>query len=144
MKDLTKVVDVADKALDTIDDNILSQQELQEMSSDRHEKDMLSDNWLSKSARPITLLSLLALQFLIVILAAFGYTIPVELMMQHGVLLGGAFSWYFAARKSEKVAAKNAVANIRIERIRAKEEKKEARHERKMEKREQKRGGDNA
>jgi uncharacterized membrane protein YkgB len=95
---------------------------------------------LSKSVRPITLLTLLALQILIVLLSAFGFTPSETIVIQHGVLMTGALSFYFHSRKQEKIAQKNVEGNIKIQEMQEKSEirseRKEERHERKMERKE--------
>lgn len=109
--------------------------ERQATLSGRHTSDMASDNWLSKSIRPLVLLVLMVLQVLIVVLSACGLHVDVAIVTQHGVLLSGAFGFYFNSRKAEKVAAQNAKANIELEKIRTKHtiktERKEARQDRK-------------
>ena len=119
ISNLTKGAQVADNFH-------LSEQEKQEQLSGRHERDMNSDNWLSKSIRPLTLLVLMLLQILIVVLSAFGFEVNETIVIQHGVLLSGAFGFYFSSRKAEKVAAQNAKANVEIEQLKT-------RHEHRME-----------
>lgn len=122
-------INTATKATQAVDKFHLSEQEKQEQLSSRHERDMNSDNWLSKSIRPLVLLILLGLEILIVLLSAFGYSVDQAIIVQIGVLLSGAFGFYFSSRKSEKVAAQNAKANVEMERMRTKHDMKMERKE---------------
>ena len=136
MKDLTKIIETS---VDKADQLIETGQDRQQTLSDRHKADMNSDNWLSKSIRPLSLLILLGLEIVLVILSAFGKTVDVAITTQVGVLLTSAFGFYFSSRKAEKVAAQNAKANLQVEKLKTRHqlrrERKEARHERKMERR---------
>ena len=102
-----------------VDKHTESAEERNKTLSDRHEQDMNSDNRLSKSIRPMTLLILLGLELIVVVLSAMGKTVDQTIVIQLGVLLSGAFGFYFNSKKAERVAAKNALANIRIEKIKA-------------------------
>ncbi len=117
------------KGADKVDDFTESAEERQVTLSERHKADMGSDNWLSKSIRPMTLIILLALQVLIVTLSAFGFHADPTIVSQLGVLLLGAFSFYFHSKKVERVAAKNAAANIHIEEMKLKHSQKIERKE---------------
>ena len=121
MKDLVKNIF---KGAEVVDNFTKSAEERQATLSERHTADMASDSWLSKSIRPLVLVVLLLLQILIVVLSAFGLHVDVAIVTQHGVLLTGAFGFYFNSRKAEKVAAQNAKANIRLEKIRTKHNQK--------------------
>lgn len=136
---MKNLVGVASKALDFADDSTESAEERQATLSKRHASDMSSDSWLSKAIRPVSLLWLFALETLIIILDATGYKIDTDTKIQVGVLLFGAFGFYFQSRKAEKVAAQNAKANIEIEKLKTKQalklEKKEANHEKWLERR---------
>lgn len=136
MKDLVKTVTQVSEAVDDLTE---SAEERQTALSGRHTVDMNSDNWLSKSIRPLVLLVLLLLQVIIVVLSAFQFHVDVAIVAQHGVLLSGAFGFYFSSRKAEKVAAQNAKANIEIEKLKTRhqlrQERKEARQERRLERR---------
>ena len=122
------------KAVNVADEFHESAEERQATLSARHDTDMTSDSWLSKSIRPLVLLVLMVLQVLIVILSASGFTVDPAIILQHGVLLSGAFGFYFNSRKAEKVAAQNAKANIDLEKIKSKHnqklERKQARQDR--------------
>lgn len=108
------------KGADKVDDFTESAEERQATLTKRHEVDMLSDNKLSKSIRPITLIVLLGLQVVLVVLSAFGLHADPAIISQHGVLLLGAFSFYFHSKKAERVAEKNAAANVKIEELKLK------------------------
>ncbi len=126
MKNLIKT---AVKGAQIADDFHLSGEEKEQQLTGRHERDMNSDNWLSKSIRPLTLLCLMVLQILMVILSSLGYHVDETIVIQHGVLMSGAFGFYFNSRKAEKVAAQNAKANIELEKIKTKQEVKKERKE---------------
>jgi len=126
MKDLIKNLV---KGAEIVDGFTESSEERQATLSERHTMDMSSDSWLSKSIRPLVLVVLLILQVLIVVLSAFGLHVDIAIITQHGVLLTGAFSFYFNSRKAEKVAAQNAKANIQLEKIRTKHNQKIERKE---------------
>lgn len=126
MKDLVNTIF---KGADKVDEFTESAEERQATLSERHKTDMASDNWLSKSIRPITLIVLLGLQMIMVILSAFGRHVDPAIVSQHGVLLLGAFSFYFHSKKVERVAEKNAAANIKIEEMRLKHSQKIERKE---------------
>jgi hypothetical protein len=138
MKDFVKGLNIGGAIAD---DLIESGEERQAVLSERHKADMGSDSWLSKSVRPITLLVLLGLQILIVLLSSFGFHADPTIVGQHGLLLFGAFSFYFHSKKIERVAEKNAAANVKMEEIRIKHsnkmERKEVRAERRSARREE-------
>lgn len=119
----TKVAKVADGFTE-------SAEERQQTLTTRHEKDMNSDNWLSKSIRPLVLLILMALQCFVVVASAFDLHVDSMIVGQLGTLLLGAFGFYFSSRKAEKVAAQNAKANIQLERIKNRQTRKEIRADR--------------
>jgi len=79
--------------------DINEQQEL----TKRQQADMLSDSWLSKNIRPMTLITILAGYFTFAMLSAFGIdtnTKYVELLGQWGMLI---MSFYFGGRTLEKI-----------------------------------------
>jgi len=131
MEDVVKTIF---KGAQVVDGFTESGEERQTTLSERHAQDMASDSLLSKSIRPLVLVVLLILQVLIVVLSAFGLHVDIAIVTQHGVLLTGAFSFYFNSRKAEKVAAQNAKANIQLEKIRTRHdhkiERKQIRQER--------------
>lgn len=70
----------------------------------RHQADMTSDNWLSKSIRPITLVFILIMYSLLSIASGFEFEVTesyVELLGQWGMLI---MSFYFGGRTVEKVS----------------------------------------
>ena len=76
--------------------------EAQELTK-RQEADMLSDSWLSKNIRPMTLIAILTGYFTFAMLSAFGIdtnTKYVELLGQWGMLI---MSFYFGGRTLEKI-----------------------------------------
>lgn len=70
----------------------------------RHRADMTSDNWISKSIRPITLIFILIMYSLLSIASGFKFEVTesyVELLGQWGMLI---MSFYFGGRTVEKVS----------------------------------------
>ena len=75
----------------------------EEEISKRHQSDMLSDNWISKSIRPLTLIFILVMYSLLSISSGFNFQVTesyVELLGQWGMLI---MSFYFGGRSLEKV-----------------------------------------
>jgi len=82
-----------------IEADIVEQQEL----TKRQEADMLSDSWLSKNIRPMTLIAILTGYFMFALMSAFGmnaHQAYVELLGQWGMLI---MSFYFGGRTLEKI-----------------------------------------
>ena len=86
----------------------LKEQELElkyeEEISKRHQADMTSDNWLSKSIRPLTLIFILVMYSLLSISSGFNFQVTesyVELLGEWGMLI---MSFYFGGRTVEKVS----------------------------------------
>jgi hypothetical protein len=82
-----------------IEADIVEQQEL----TKRQQADMLSDSWLSKNIRPMTLIAILAGYFIFALMSAFDYDTNeayVELLGQWGMLI---MSFYFGGRSLEKI-----------------------------------------
>ena len=76
--------------------------EQQELTK-RAQADMLSDSWLSKNIRPMTLIAILAGYFTFAMLSAFNIDTNktyVELLGQWGMLI---MSFYFGGRTLEKI-----------------------------------------
>jgi hypothetical protein len=76
--------------------------EAQELTK-RQEADMLSDSWLSKNIRPMTLIAILTGYFMFALMSAFGmnaHQAYVELLGQWGMLI---MSFYFGGRTLEKI-----------------------------------------
>jgi hypothetical protein len=82
-----------------INADIAEQQEL----TKRQQADMLSDSWLSKNIRPMTLIAILAGYFTFAMMSAFDMDTNkayVELLGQWGMLI---MSFYFGGRTLEKI-----------------------------------------
>jgi hypothetical protein len=82
-----------------IEADIVEQQEL----TKRQEADMLSDSWLSKNIRPMTLIAILTGYFMFAFMSAYGmnaHQAYVELLGQWGMLI---MSFYFGGRTLEKI-----------------------------------------
>lgn len=95
--DLAKLAQ--DGKLADIQADINEQQEL----TKRQQADMLSDSWLSKNIRPMTLIAILAGYFVFAMMSAFNMdtnTKYVELLGQWGMLI---MSFYFGGRTLEKI-----------------------------------------
>ena len=72
--------------------------------SNRWDADMVSDSWLSKNIRPMSLIAIFCGYFLFAMMSAFGYNANeayVNLLGQWGMLIMGA---YFGGRTIEKLA----------------------------------------
>lgn len=87
---------------------VLKEQELElkyeEEISKRHQADMTSDNWISKSIRPLTLIFILVMYSLLSISSGFNFQVTesyVELLGQWGMLI---MSFYFGGKTVEKVS----------------------------------------
>jgi hypothetical protein len=82
-----------------IEADIAEQQEL----TKRQQADMMSDSWLSKNIRPMTLIAILAGYFVFAMMSAFDLETNkayVELLGQWGMLI---MSFYFGGRTLEKI-----------------------------------------
>ncbi len=82
-----------------IEADIAEQQEL----TKRQQADMMSDSWLSKNIRPMTLIAILAGYFVFALMSAFDLDTNkayVELLGQWGMLI---MSFYFGGRTLEKI-----------------------------------------
>ena len=82
-----------------INADIAEQQEL----TKRQESDMMSDSWLSKNIRPMTLIAILCGYFTFAMMSAFDIDTNkayVELLGQWGMLI---MSFYFGGRTLEKI-----------------------------------------
>ena len=76
--------------------------EAQELTK-RQQSDMLSDSWLSKNIRPMTLIAILTGYFVFAMMSAFNMDTNskyVELLGQWGMLI---MSFYFGGRTLEKI-----------------------------------------
>ena len=75
----------------------------EEEISKRHQADMTSDSWLSKSIRPLTLIFILVMYSLLSISSGFEFEVTeayVKLLGEWGMLI---MSFYFGGRSIEKV-----------------------------------------
>lgn len=129
-KDLTDLLKVGGSVADNL---ITTSEERQAQISARHNIDMMSDSMLSKNVRPIAFLSSLFFFFIILIaqiVLAFMEKDLIDSVIFGTVagLTGTYGSFYFYRRSTEKIAFKNAQANVELEQVRVK-------HEQKMEKR---------
>ena len=82
-----------------IEADIVEQQEL----TKRAQSDMMSDSWLSKNIRPMTLIAILTGYFMFALMSAYGMDANkayVELLGQWGMLI---MSFYFGGRTLEKI-----------------------------------------
>lgn len=71
--------------------------------TDRLKADMVSDSWLSKNIRPMTLVAILVGYFIFAMMSAFGMNaneVYVQLLGQWGMLI---MSFYFGGRTLEKI-----------------------------------------
>ena len=74
--------------------------EEQKQLTTRHQNDMLSDSWLSKNIRPMTLIYLMGL-----FTVAFFMEVPQKIIELLRDLLMTAFVFYFGSRTFEKITA---------------------------------------
>jgi hypothetical protein len=130
LKDLTKITESSGKI---IDDVHYSSEEKDVSINKRHDVDMNSDSWLSKNIRPLTLLFLLLCQAALIVGWIFEIKPDNILTGQIGTLLFGAFSFYFNSKKGERIAEKNAKANIEIVKMEMENNKKKDRAARRLE-----------
>jgi len=82
-----------------IEADIAEQQEL----TKRQQADMISDSWLSKNIRPMTLIAILGGYFTFAMMSAFGYDANqsyVTLLGNWGIMV---MSFYFGGRTLEKI-----------------------------------------
>ena len=130
IKDLTKLTESGGKIIDNVH---YSSEEKDNSINKRHEVDMNSDSWLSRNIRPLTLLFLLLCEAALIVGSMFGIKPDVVLTGQVGTLLFGAFSFYFNSKKGERIAEKNAKANIEIVKMEMENNKKKERAARRLE-----------
>lgn len=121
--------------------------------SERHRIDMTSDNWFSKSIRPLITIWTGLIWGTVTLVAIFKGGVDWEIYGIASAPFTTCIAWYFESRKREKmaaqnakVAAENAKANIEIQKMQTKhelkQERKEARHERKLTRRRRRRQDD--
>lgn len=88
--------------------DVSEQQEL----TKRQQADMLSDSWLSKNIRPMTLIAILAAYFFFAFASIFDFDTKsayVELLGQWGMLI---MSFYFGGRTLEKIVDMKQVTKL--------------------------------
>ncbi len=134
---LPDVNETIEKVGTVADDLVTTREELEQQVSDRHKIDMLSDNWLSKSVRPIAFLSAQALFVITIlcglVLAWFEKSIDPYLL---GAVIGPTVTYggfYFNSRKGEKIAVNNARALVQMQEAKVKEKEVEVELERQKE-----------
>lgn len=135
IKDITNLVDVGGDVADKL---TTTDEERQAELSKRHQTDMMSDSWLSKNVRPIAFIFAMACQLIIVVGSLFT-TVDPWLVGQVGTILATTMGFYFSSRRAEKIAAKNADANVKIEELKLKAKIKEDRVQKRFERRQQRR-----
>lgn len=139
IQNLTKIVDSVDQVIETSG-------ERQNTLTERHANDMKSDNWLSKSIRPLSVLVLLLVICFIAILSAFDYHVDVIIYGELSAIFMTALGFYFNSKKAERVMAQkakisieNVKANVELKKLKAKheikKERKQLRHERRLQRR---------
>ena len=88
------------KALELLSIDLQFEQEI----TKRHQADMNSDNWLSKSIRPMVLIYMMVLLTFMIVMDYFKLAINTEYMAMVENLTMSVFLFYFGARGVEKVA----------------------------------------
>ena len=121
MNPLDQAGELIDKVGNNVDKVHESGEERQSALTERLRIDMSSDNKLSKSIRPISLIWLLSLYTLLAgLIAGLMYAdITVEPLLWFSgevtVLLGTVLGFYFNSKKAERIQEKRALATIKIE-----------------------------
>ncbi len=130
IKDVVKGLDVVGKNVDKLSE---SGEERQRFITERQRIDMSSDSWLSKNIRPISLL--LGWVCFLALITAHIFEVKIDpwIVGEVMTLLGTASGFYFDSKRREKIADKNAVANIKLQELRLKSEFKEERRQRRHE-----------
>ena len=80
------------------------EQNIQAQMTERHKADMMSDSWLSKNIRPLTLVVLSGWFLIVFVLTYFGIEASAGVMDLLKTLLVSAFQFYFGGRTIEKGA----------------------------------------
>jgi hypothetical protein len=131
-------IKIADKAINAVDDNIYSQEEIAEMHTRRLEIDANSDSWLAKAIRPIATI-LTGVVWAFILIASVYRGVPAEAMYSATGAFMTCVGFYFDARKREKIAKRKALAAVQIDKQRAKIERADARVERRLRRRQARR-----
>lgn len=127
----------ADKIIDAVDDNYLSEQESEDIRTDRQRIDMESDNPMAKVIRPVvTLMTGLVWSFAIVF--SFFKQAPPEAIYSASAVFTSCVAFYFHSRRQEKIAAKKTDAAIKIEAMKTKHELREDKRDSRAQRREDK------
>lgn len=134
---MKNLIDKIKKGAEIADDFHESAEERQATLSKRHMLDMNSDNPLSKSIRPIVTIWTGLIWGVITLLAIVRGEVDWEIYGIASSPFVTCISWYFESRRREKIAAQNAQANIRIERIRTRHEIRQERRESRKAKKEE-------
>ena len=122
----------ADKLINAVDDNYLSEQESEDIRTERQRIDMQSDNPMAKVIRPlVTLLSGLVWAFSIVY-SFFKDADPIALASATSVFVT-CVGFYFHSRRQEKMQQKKADTALKVERMKARHEIREERRKNKAE-----------
>ncbi len=124
--------EIIDKAINAVDDNIYSEQESQDTRTDRLRLDMLSDNWLSKSIRPIITI-FTGIIWGVSIVVSYYIDVSDTALYSASAVFMSCVSFYFHSRRQEKIIAKKSNAAIQIKKMEMREEKRKSRHDRRME-----------
>jgi hypothetical protein len=122
---LKEVGNLVDKVGSNVDKLTTTKEEQEQFRSDRQTTDMASDNQLAKSIRPLSLV----ISWVVILSMALATILKVEIdpwimgefLAMHGTIL----SFYFYSRRGEKIAEKNAVANIKIREMEMQEQKRQ-------------------
>lgn len=134
------VGDILDKGLETLDDNVLSDQEREANISARHAADMASDNKLSKNIRPIIAITMLGIWLGVHLIVLFKFAVTDidinELIFADASILIAVIGFYFNSRKAEKLMDKQVTlqkkkidATVHVKGIEAKNERIRERRE---------------
>lgn len=147
---LKNVISSITGAAKEVNSFIETPEERQKTLDGRHKRDMTSDNWFSKSVRPIVTIwtgliwgvvtLVMLLKFYREGFASEDWTTVTAFYGLVSAPFTTCIAWYFESRKREKMAAQNAKANIIIEKTKLKEEAKKERRlnrEQRREKRKQ-------
>ncbi len=121
MKDPLKTIE---KSMDLADDIHFSGEEEGKIIGARHERDMVSDSWLSKNIRPLLVISFVVLFIVFSTLSAFGIVIEASLLTMLKGFTDIGIMFYFGSRGIEKVA-KIAKQDRKTRRLEAKLERRE-------------------
>jgi len=128
------------KAIDSVgkiaNENIYSKAKLEADRTSRHGADMTSDNWLSKSIRPMICIWAFLINSVIWIGDQFfGYEVDATIALTAGGILAAAVGFYFDSRKHQKIAAEHAKVEIRRAEDAVKIERLKERQQLRMDKR---------